>query len=115
MKTIFVGLGTAIAALGLSACTTQSSEASNPIDDAFLAQDAPGREARVIVVAEGANVEEEMEDPMVCRRQAISGSRLQKRRVCARQSEWDALREDTQKNVDDILRQTTAGILNPGG
>ncbi|MEL7128354.1 MAG: hypothetical protein AAGK23_02310 [Pseudomonadota bacterium] len=109
MKTIIVGLGAAIAALGLSACSTYSASEKLELETANAVLDSTDDDVTVTVAAVGED------DPMVCRRMAVSGSRLQKQRVCARESEWENNREIAQKNVDDILRRSTFGVLNPGG
>ncbi len=57
------------------------------------------------------------EDPMVCKRMAPTGSRIQ-RRYCLKQSQWDAMREGGQRAANDaIVEESQFGYrgIGPGG
>ncbi|MFN3728051.1 MAG: hypothetical protein ACK4SZ_17300 [Allosphingosinicella sp.] len=48
-------------------------------------------------------------DPIVCRREEITGSRVAKRRVCRPRSEWAQLRNATRDTTDQLIRAATQG------
>ncbi len=53
-----------------------------------------------VAVAEVA-VKTETKDPVVCKRQETTGSRLQSKRVCMTQSQWDIQKRETEQ----LMRQ----------
>ncbi|MFN3727678.1 MAG: hypothetical protein ACK4SZ_15400 [Allosphingosinicella sp.] len=48
-------------------------------------------------------------DPIVCRREEVTGSRVAKRRVCRPRSEWAQLRNATRDTTDQLIRAATQG------
>lgn len=59
------------------------------------------------------------EDPIVCRRVEVTGSRLRKEKVCRKESEWRETSAAAQRLHRNIERKSTPGIggetLPPGG
>jgi len=52
------------------------------------------------------------EDKEVCKRQPVLGSRFN-RKVCMKQSQWDALEEDGRRTTGDIQRKgSSPGVTN---
>ncbi len=50
-------------------------------------------------------------DPIICHDEAVTGSRLESRRVCMRKAQWDETKFETQKAVSDgQVKQ-----INPSG
>lgn len=58
--------------------------------------------------AAGASEDKEA-DKVVCRRESVIGSRVQKRTVCMKRSELTKLENGTRDGMSDYLRQSTAG------
>jgi len=54
-------------------------------------------------------------DPVICVTEPLTGSRLRKATVCARESERDALRSATRIGLDDLHRRSSTSALNSGG
>ena len=67
----------------------------------FAFQDAPDRE------------EADM-DRVICKRESVIGSRVQKKRTCMTRREWIALQNKTQEGVDEFLKRATQGA-DPSG
>ncbi|MEL7128353.1 MAG: hypothetical protein AAGK23_02305 [Pseudomonadota bacterium] len=104
MKIAIVGFFLAAASVGLSSCTTQSgTEELETTANAVVDQDQVEGDAEVLLAAESED------DPIICKRQTVTGSRLSKKRVCARRSQWADNRDQTRKNIDDFMRRSTFG------
>jgi hypothetical protein len=84
-------------AIGTAACTTPYG-ASNPIESADAAQQA---------TANVEPIDAHEDDPLICKREAVIGSRF-KKEVCMRQSDLDAQKQGTQ----DIMNQRGRGRAN---
>ena len=56
-----------------------------------------------------ANDDAEMER-VICRRESVVGSRVQKRRTCMTRREWIALHAKTRDGVADFMRRNTGGV-----
>lgn len=58
----------------------------------------------------------EKEKP-ICRSQKITGTRSKVRRLCLTPTEWEALSEQTRKNMDEFNRSTNTGApsISNGG
>jgi hypothetical protein len=54
-------------------------------------------------------------DKVVCRREPVIGSRVQKRTVCMKRSELIKLENGTRDGMSDYLKQSTAGASRAGG
>lgn len=48
-----------------------------------------------------------IKEKMVCRSEKVTGSRTKVNRTCMTQAEWDALAEQTRKNLSDYERSTS--------
>lgn len=55
----------------------------------------------------------EVKEKIICRRENVIGSRVQKRRVCMSERELLRLQQGTRDGVDDYIRKSTAGA-SPG-
>jgi len=51
-------------------------------------------------------------DRVICRTDTLTGSRLRKTRVCRTMAEWDQIREDARKGINDLERDRNIA-LNP--
>jgi hypothetical protein len=50
-------------------------------------------------------------EKVVCRRESVIGSKVQKRKVCMTRSELTKLETNTRDGMSEYLRQSTAGAL----
>jgi hypothetical protein len=47
---------------------------------------------------------------VICKRESVVGSRVQKRRTCMTRREWIALQVKTRDGVADFMRRNTGGV-----
>lgn len=125
--------GTAFIILGLGACATQSSDGATAANATSGVESAPAsladipfeemtpeqrktarRQAlRTALLERQARAREE--DPVICDLEEVTGSRLAKVRLCARDSERDASRNQTRIELDDMNRRAASGGLGREG
>lgn len=68
----------------------------------------------IAIAAENeATTDEAKKDPMVCRTDRATGSRVQVRRVCMRRSEWTELQREVRKSMDSISTNNNMGNRGP--
>lgn len=79
-----------------------------------ISPSAPAATAMTAPAPVAAPAEAKAEDEVVCRRETVIGSRVQKRRVCMSEKERARLQQGTRDGVDDYLRKSTGGAT-PGG
>jgi hypothetical protein len=48
-------------------------------------------------------------DQVVCKRESVIGSRVQKRRICLTRAEWAKLEIGTRDGMADYLQKSTSG------
>ena len=84
---MFRSLALALIILGISACASAPTE-------------------------EGAMVAADL-DPVVCKQDANTGSRLQKK-TCKKQSEWDLIAEENERIRRNLERGSTGGSISDG-
>lgn len=60
-------------------------------------------------LAAGSGEEKADMDRVICRRDSVVGSRVQKRRTCMTRREWINLHDGTRNGMDQFLKQSTAG------
>lgn len=53
-------------------------------------------------------------DEMVCKRDTVVGSRVQKRRTCMTRREWNRLQDGTRDGMNDFLKKSTSGAPRSG-
>ena len=85
---LFPALALAAVTLGISAC------ASAPTEEGAMA---------------AADI-----DPVVCKRDADTGSRL-KKKTCKKQSEWDLIAEENERIRRNLERGSAAGGISSDG
>ena len=55
------------------------------------------------------NAEDADMDRVICKRESVVGSRVQKRRTCMTRREWIALGTKTRDGLDEFMRRATQG------
>jgi hypothetical protein len=50
-------------------------------------------------------------EKLTCRKVAVTGSRIGKKRVCATAEEWDRIDRKNQGGVDDVLENKGTGVI----
>jgi hypothetical protein len=102
-EAVWLGLGvtlkrTVFATVILLAAT--SAVAAPPAEDAASAE----RMAAASPSAAADAAEAPTEEKKICRTERSTGSLTRSRRICMTQTEWDQLRRETKRDVDDMQR-----------
>jgi hypothetical protein len=53
-----------------------------------------------------------VDDPMICKKSAVTGSRVRTNKVCMTKSQWEALSRNSQEFMKGVQRN---GAQGPGG
>jgi len=110
--------------LSLAACATASDkQATITQAESAAAQEAPQDQSTMSLLALASPATpaqiraaaRDASDPVICKTQNVSGSRLAKIKVCVRESEREASRSQTKIGLEDFHRRATTGVLLPGG
>lgn len=118
-------LGIGCLAFGLAACETRASQsAENAVQPVATAQATADEGSEGINLIHSVNIAQPVganqvadgdeDDPVICKIEEVSGSRLAKVKVCARESERDAARSRTRIGLEEFHRQSTIGPLRGG-
>ncbi|MEW4467562.1 hypothetical protein AB1K62_07010 [Parasphingorhabdus sp. JC815] len=78
----------------------------------LLGLGAPGIAAQEVSDAKADKASEVTDDSHVikCERQAVTGSRARKKRVCLTMAEWRARREAGRRTADDFISDANKGF-----
>ncbi|HEX3653338.1 MAG TPA: hypothetical protein VHU18_10995 [Rhizomicrobium sp.] len=85
-------------AAATAAPTTTAATPASSTPSAGPLSTAPAAPAAEAAPAASASAQADT-NPIVCRTEAVTGSRLGAKRLCARQSEWDSMREDSRHSM----------------
>ena len=55
------------------------------------------------------NAEEAELQRVICKRESVIGSRVQKRRTCMTRREWNNLQNKTRDSMDEFMKRATQG------
>lgn len=88
------------ALVGLSNCTAPSGETKKQPNQVLIVYE-PG--------ASDDESEVEEDDPIVCRKRAVTGSRLATERQCARESQWARIDAQQRDAYSNYSRSSSAG------
>ena len=95
----------------LSACATASSPNAAVAETAAVQTAA--QKAPVIALSQAAKTEQTADEKMVCKREAVTGSRF-KKKICMSEAQWAEMSEDAKKSTGEFQRKNS-GVGAPGG
>lgn len=109
-------LGMALAGcwLALSLVSTATADAPAPATPPPAAQapDGPAPTPAADKSSTTAATDKVADDPMICKKSAVTGSRVRTNKVCMKKSEWEASSRASQEYMKGIQRN---GAPQPGG
>jgi hypothetical protein len=99
---MYRSIGCLFAAVLFTGPAFAQDQTATPASPAPAATSAPAVPAAMAQAAQATPATMPAEDPVVCRSQPVTGSRLGTQRVCAKQSEWARRSLHDQQQLDKV-------------
>jgi len=96
--------------MGLAACASVAPAPQATAPQSPAAQSA-GAAPQSSAAQSASTNPSDSKDPIVCRDEVVTGSRLDNKRICMKASQWNQLTHNDQSDVNDAERHET----NPQG